>query len=374
MAASPVNAQGSGQVKSDGTFSFAVIGLAPGLVANWTALVSGVKGIVGLFQGTSGVGGSPLTSPLPITNGGAAIGPLTTQGLAGVWVQGSGGQPQDTIVVELIGLQGQPGDDLGSSLGSSIVGVAQSSPAQLLAGQLGRPIVENFGVSVPGAGNHFYSLPQSGPLFDVSGFGALLVYGDPPPASTSLWLAVVWYDATGSQIGYSQIDALNPKFAAVIGCLSSTCQVWIVNADSTAHVIAGLTIIPLVSMPAHPELLLPVAGGNFPATITPTTPPATAIIDATLNNIAASGGQATATGLFTWPGKAKLNVGTGSVTWHGRLQCTDAAGVVTIIADNGNVAWSGPIDVELTSGLASVTVTNNGAAAISPPVTLIASS
>lgn len=368
MPATPVGAAGSGTIDANGNAQVNVRGFTPGTVGAWSAIITTPKGVATVLQG-----GIAASAPTPIVNGGLAIGPLYLPAGPPVTVTITGGLPSAPVVVTTNGMESTNPDDVSGigGMSASVYGAAQDNPANLLVGQVGPPLIENLTFSVPGSGGHQVFLGT----FDVAGYGALLLYGDPPPASTSLWLALVWQDATGTPIGYSQIDSLNPKFCCVVGCEAATVEIILQNADSAVHNMNGLTIIPLATMPAHPELLIPTAGGAFPSPIPPTTPPATAIIATAALGPIAFGTTVTITGSFVWNGRAKLNVGTSSTTWHARLSCIDAAGVATIIVDIGNVGWLGPVDVELTSGIASLAVTNTATSGtISPPVSLIASS
>jgi hypothetical protein len=378
VAVTPVQAQGSGVVDGNGNFSFALQGFTPGKSAVFSVILTGPQGVVTIGWGTAGQVIQPASAPTPMTNGGLIIGPITTQGDLQLIVQGSLGVTGSTILATTTGVEGVAGADDDAMAGysaipSSVLGSTQTNPSQLLAGQVGSPLVENLGVLVPGSGSHEVFLGT----FDVSGYAALLVYGDPPPASQSLWMWFGWSDQVGGSIGYSQLDALNPKFCAVVGCLAGEVTIVLQNADSSSHNMSGLTIIPLVAMPVHPELLIPEAGAPFPVAPTPTTPPATAIISQSLSTPV---GATVFTGLFVWPGKAKLSIGSNAgntvVNWDATLNCTDANGVVTGIArfGQGNVPNPPPIEVELTSGLATLTYNNDGAATTTTRVALIATS
>jgi hypothetical protein len=347
-----------GTTDATGALVITVRGFRTGMWASWNLflVVAGAVSfnVVVASDGVA-VGGGPAQGTS--TN----FGPVWSYGTAATTITVTGAPAGATVTGQIQGLESDTLEDVAGTAGPgfSTVGAAQQDPSQLLVGQVGPPLVENFAANVPGSGSHLLFVGQ----YNVAGYAALLFYADPPAASSNLFAWLRWLDADGSVLAVSQLDAINPKVAAVIGCLTASFQLWIGNTSANVHNVAGLTLVPLAQMPAHPEQLIPVVGGDFSG-IVPLAPPAPVIISGVLTVPFAT--VSTIAGSFVWPGKAIWSVGSlaGSsvLLWDATLQCVDAAGVATVIARLGSGAANPePVVVQLTSGIAQVVYHNSSA-------------
>lgn len=364
----PVNLVAGANTDQNGNASFPIKGWQPGQFAKWNLYLSVDGG--GSFQVLIEQTSMPVGAVLG-AGGVAAGGPFLTHGVDVVTLTVTGAAASSPVRATASGVQSPVLDDVINFTGPSFssVGVFQSSPAQLIPGQVGAPLVENYANNVPGSGQHLLFVGT----FDVGGYAALLVYGDPPPASQQLWAMFQWNDATGTPIAYSQLDALNPKFVAVLGCLSSTVNVWIGNAGASVHNIAGLTIIPLAEMPSQPALLIPLAGGGVPAFTVPQGP--SAILLCSAAPAVAVGAPVTVIADFVWNGRAIFNYFAGAAAVYTiAFSTVDAAGVSTQIAKYSNATPPAPAtELMLPSGLVNILITNTaGSGTFTPNVNLVA--
>lgn len=371
--ARPIRLVAADNTDASGDAQLELEGFTAGEYAAWNVYVTVDGG--GSFALEVDQGSMPAGGALG-TNGVAIGGAFVTWGTDTVTLTVTGAAASSIVRAQASGIQSPVLDDVMSFPGPSFssVGAHQTDPSKLLPGQVGPALLENYGNTVPGTGSHSLGVGT----FDVAGYAALLVYADPPPGSSSLFMWLRWFDQTGTPFAYSQLDAVCPKLVAVVGCLSSTFELFVGNVDSTAHNIAGLTVIPLAQMPAAPELLIPI-GGDIPGFAGgPSTPSAKTVLEVS-GSVPASG-TITGTANFVWPGKAVWSVGSGSgssvTQLDGTLTCIDVNGVSTLIARTGTGTSDNPppVVVELTSGLAQVVIRNQGAAAVNGESALVATS
>jgi hypothetical protein len=362
-------------VAADGT---ATVALNSGWPASgwskWNAVLTLQKGVVTVLAGSTVIAG-----PMPATNGGITFGPMLTVSSDQISIRVIAGQPGDTVGGSLRGGNSNDPDDLSSvlPLASSTQGSTQNDPSRLLSGQVGDPLVENVSQQIPNRNlnPNFVPWPTSG-SFDIAGYGALLIVGDPnvtPAALPSLWMQIEWLDSQGNSVTLTQIDSLVPAFAFVVGAQAQRCVVTVFNQDNANHFLNGFSVIPLVQLPSNPSDIL----GNVSAVFgTFQTTPRKAIIAFQIN---VPPGTVVQNGAFIWPGRAIWSVGlqsgAGSANWNAKLSCFDAFGNETIIARLSNLIDPGlphVQEVELTSGLAQVTYVNTAAAAVNMYTTLMA--
>lgn len=245
------------------------------------------------------------------------------------------------------------------------VTVENTNPANLLSGVVGDPLVENQSFTVPNRNlnPNFVPWPAVG-AFDISGYGALLIVGDPnvsPPNLPSLWMQILWEDSNGNTISVTQIDSLVPAFAFFVGTQGRKCVVTVFNQDTANHGVSGFNVIPFVEMPSNPAAYL----ANISAVYgTFQTAPRGAIIAFQFTSMPP--GTLVENGSFVYPGRAiwdlGLQSGLGTVNWNAKLSCFDAFNNETIIARMSGTDYNipPPREVVLTSGLAQITYVNTG--------------
>lgn len=252
-------------------------------------------------------------------------------------------------------------------------GSVQNDPSQLLTAEVGPPLVENQTYGVLGSGSHNQFVGQ----FNISGYAALLLYGNVPNASvTSLFAWLQFDDKFGNRIAFSQIDNLCPKFCCIMGCYGTQVEIYIGNTDSVQHNINSFTVIPLTSMPTQPARLIPIAFGSIPGVFTATeTPPSNTIVYA--NSIVAPSTTVNNPGNFVWYGRAlwtlsPITAGAVSGTsWWAQLSSTDASGNTYFIdVMQGSTAPTAPREVWLPSGMITASFRNTGASNIVPTIHL----
>ncbi len=349
--------------------------------AKWNVTFTGKKGVVSVLAG-----GVPVFGPVPVTNGGVIGGPVLTLASDQISIRLVGGQPGDRISGYIRGGSADTASDLDSiaAITSSTIGSTQSDPSKLITGQVGFPLIENVTAQIPNRNLNpnwvdFYADGNTAALgntffgrnFDVGGYSALLLMVDPNTTFNCLVGLFTWYDSDGGQITATQIDALVPAARVIVGVLGQQALFSIGNTDTINHAVNNLSLIPLVSMPAFPDNLLDNGTPQNPGVAFA---PSSRTIISALPSVTV-GSPITLTGNFVWAGKVKLSIFTNSNTWHAVVACTDASGNVTFISRITNQAGGFVEDLQLTSGLVSVIITNDAASGtITPNVNMVATS
>lgn len=364
-------------IAADGTCDVPVQGFPAGMgISKWNIALTLPTGIVTVWAGST-----PIAGPMPATNGGITFGPVVSVSSDQIHVSVSGGHPGDTLQGSIRGGSGATLDDVASivSIGSSTQGSAQNDPSRLLAGQVGDPLVENASFTVPNKNlnPNFVTFPAFPDLsFDMSGFGALFLVGDPNTSvAQTLFAQIVWYDSLGNQVDYDQLDALAPAFAVCLGAKGVRASISIFNLDTVNHGVSNFSAIPLVQIPARPELLLPNIGGVF-GTFNPTK--RGVLIDASGSTVAAgnflqSNSNCVYAGRAIWTIGAGLT-GAGGTAYNATLQSTAANGDTTILARVPATQLPPPIEVQLPTGQIQALYFNTGTGTQTIVQTLVAAS
>jgi hypothetical protein len=363
-------------VAADGTATVALKGFPASQMAKWNASVQCSKGVLSFLSGSQVIAG-----PVPVTNGGITLGPILTHPSDQVTVRLVGGSPGDTLIGELNGGSSTDLNELATGVQGvtySTLGSTQSNPSALLSGQVGSPLIENLTVQIVhgtfvefGALGNTATTPLLNPFanpFDVSGYGAVFLEADPNTAANELFAQIFWADSNNNFFATTQIGSIAPLARIPIACLGVRCVLVITNTGAANHAINNLSLIPLVSIPAKPDLLL----DNGLETVGTLSAIDSHVLVASNGSIGA-GATTPFVANFVWNGRAILHVGTGSVTWSLTGTATDASGNITPLCFFQNAA---PVDAELQLPAALVTLSfhNNGAVAITPTISLLATS
>lgn len=309
------------------------------------------------------------------TNRQFKCGPVFTNQNSQLQVTVTGMSPNVNATVNMQGILSEDISDFAALASPGYGGGSvQNDPSQLLTAELGPPLVENQTYAVPGTGSHEFFVGD----FNISGYGALLVYGNLPNPASNLFLWMQFDDQLGNRIAFSQIDAFTPKFICVFGCYGTQVEIWIGNPDAGQHNVNQFTVIPLTSMPSIPSRLIPVAFGTIGAFASgPISPTANEILG--LNSAVAASTTVTVQGNYVWYGRALWSVspvssGAGGIsTWWATLQTIDANGVPTSVdVITGSNTGGAPREVWLPPGTPQMQFRNLGAGSITPQITLMA--
>lgn len=367
------DAQGNAEFGQSGGYELSHVAAWNALVVSQGTIYNGTVTV--LVDGTEVEGG--MTSNLRWKGG-----PIFTQSNSTVTIQCSGFDPDVPIIATFTGIYSTT-DDPGevSALPSSGYGggSTQSDPAQLLSAAFGPAFIENETIAVPGAGVHAAFL---GP-FNVSGYAGVMVYGDPPPASTSLFGYLVWSDKFGNNIATSQIDNMIPKFITLYECLGPQLSIIIGNVDAAQHNVANFTVIPLVHMPPEAARIIPQTFGAAPTVFTSIPTPSAEVMIASSASVPATT-TVILTASFVWKGKAYWQVSpvqsgtSGSQSWFANLTVVDAnGGQIFVDGIFGLPAAvpsppTAPREVWLPPGQAQILYRNTAAVVQNPFMNLIA--
>lgn len=307
------------------------------------------------------------------TNRQFKAGPVFINNNSQLQVTVTGMTPLQTVSAYLDGIISDDVSDFAALGGPGYGGGSvQSDPSQLLSAELGPPLVENQTYAIPGTGSHNFFVGQ----YNISGYAALLVYGNLPNPASNLFAWLQFDDQFGNRIAFSQIDAFTPKFVCVMGCYGSQVEIWLGNPDAGQHNVNNFTVIPLTSMPSIPARIIPAAFGAIPGAFTNViSPPTNTILF--FNSAVAAATTQTVTANFVWFGRALWTISpvtsgaSGSVNWWAQLATQDANGTQTLVdVITGNINPTAPREVWLPSGTAVVTFRNTGAASTTPVIHL----